>query len=127
MHRRVYYPEDGGNKEGFPMVDQSILSPIKRLIEALVKKNIRADKVILYGSYAEGKNTEYSDIDIAVVSDDFGKDRIEEKMLLFRLGSRIDPRLEAIPLTPRALYEDTWVPLIYEIKTKGVELPITDG
>lgn len=106
------------------MVDQSVLNPIKRLIEALLKKNIRADKVILYGSYAEGKNTEYSDIDIAVVSDDVGKDRIEEKMLLFRLGSRIDPRLEAIPLTPRAFYEDTWVPLIYEIRTKGVELPI---
>jgi len=72
----------------------------------------------------EGKNTEYSDIDIAVVSEDFGKDKIEERMSLFRLGSRIDPRLEAIPLTPTALAEDTWVPLIYEIRTKGIDLPI---
>lgn len=108
------------------MVDESILIPIKRLIDALTKKNIRANKIILYGSYAEGKNTEYSDIDIAIVSDDFGKDIIEEKMLLFRLGSRIDPRLEAIPLTPTALQEDTWVPLIYEIRTKGVDLLITE-
>jgi predicted nucleotidyltransferase len=106
------------------MVDQSILKPIKKFVKALSKENIRADKVILYGSYAEGKNTEYSDIDIAIVSEDFGKDRIDEKMLLFRLGSRIDPRLEPIPLTPKALSEDTWVPLIYEIRTKGIELAI---
>ncbi len=107
------------------MVEKSILKPIMRLVEALAKKNIKAEKVILYGSYAEGRNTKYSDIDVAIVSNDFGKDRVEEKMSLFGLGSRIDPRLEPIPLTPRALQEDTWVPLIYEIKTKGIELAIT--
>ncbi|MBU0700795.1 nucleotidyltransferase domain-containing protein [bacterium] len=107
------------------MVEQSILCPIKKLIDVLTKRNIRTNKVILYGSYAEGKNTKYSDIDIAIISDDFGKDRTEEKMLLFRLGSCIDPRLEAIPLTLKAFQEDTWVPLIYEIKTKGIELAIT--
>ncbi|MFH1563289.1 MAG: nucleotidyltransferase domain-containing protein [Nitrospirota bacterium] len=107
------------------MVDKSILTPIKKLIKILTKRHIRVNKVILYGSYAEGKNTEYSDIDVAIVSDDFGKDRIEEKMLLFRLGSRIDPRLEPIPLTLKAFFEDTWVPLIYEIRTKGIELAIT--
>ena len=107
------------------MVDESILIPIKELVKTLSKRNIRIDKAILYGSCAEGRNTEYSDIDVAIVSDDFGKDRIEEKMLLFRLGSRIDPRLEAIPLTLKALLEDTWVPLIYEIRTKGIELAIT--
>lgn len=106
------------------MVDQSILRPIKELIETLAKKNIRTEKIILYGSYAEDRDTEYSDIDIAVISKNFGKDRVEEKMLLFRLGSLIDPRLEAIPLTPNALEEDTWVPLIYEIRTKGIELPM---
>ncbi|MBU0568580.1 nucleotidyltransferase domain-containing protein [bacterium] len=108
------------------MVDQSILKPIKRLVEVLAEKNIRTNKVILYGSCVEGKNTEYSDIDIAIVSEDFGKNKIEERMLLFRLGSRIDPRLEAIPLTPKAIQEDTWVPLIYEIIDKGIELSITE-
>ncbi|MEW6606295.1 MAG: nucleotidyltransferase domain-containing protein [bacterium] len=106
------------------MVEQSILESIKRFTDALAKENIRTNKVILYGSYATGKYTEYSDIDIAVVSEDFGKDRIEEKMFLFRLATRIDPRLEAVPLTPTALQEDTWVPLIYEIRTKGVELQV---
>ena len=106
------------------MVNQSILKPIKKLIKALTENNIKTSKVILYGSYAEGRNTEYSDIDIAVISEDFGKDKTKEGMFLFRLGSCIDPRLEPIPLTPRALQEDTWVPLIYEIKTKGMEIPI---
>ncbi|MEW5768424.1 MAG: nucleotidyltransferase domain-containing protein [bacterium] len=80
MHQGIYHPEDKIDKRGLQVVEQSILKLIKRFVEALAKENIRTNKVILYGSYATGKHTEYSGIDIAVVSEDFGKDRIEEKI-----------------------------------------------
>jgi len=40
-----------------------------------LKKNIKIDQVILYGSYASGHMKLYSDIDIAIISPDFGKDK----------------------------------------------------
>ena len=44
-----------------------------------------------------GRNHAGSDLDIAVVSPDFGKDRFEEGKLLRRIAWRIDPRIEPIP------------------------------
>lgn len=66
-----------------------------------------------------------SDIDVAVVSKNFGKDRVEEGMLLFRIAGKIDPRLEPVPISQKIYEDDTWIPLIHEIREKGVELKIT--
>ena len=43
--------------------------------------------MILYGSYAKGKAHPDSDIDVAVVSKHFGKDKVEEGIMLFELAS----------------------------------------
>jgi len=61
---------------------------------------------------------------VAVISKNFGKDRIEEGMTLFRIAGKIDPRLEPIPISPESYQNDTWVPLIYEIKEKGIEFEL---
>ena len=86
----------------------------------MAKKTV--DKIVLYGSYARGRQRSDSDIDVAVVSRDFGKDRIEEGMLLFRIAGEIDPRIEPIPISSKSYKNDTWIPLVYEIRTKGIEL-----
>jgi predicted nucleotidyltransferase len=72
-----------------------------------------------------GKTRPDSDIDVAVVSKYFGKDRVEEGMLLFRIAGKIDPRLEPVPISQKIYENDTWIPLIHEIREKGVELKIT--
>ena len=104
------------------MVDKAVLASVKKLIEILKQNDCRIKKVILYGSYADGSFREYSDIDIALISDDFGKDKVEEKILLLRLASHIDPRLEPVPLSTKTYENDTWIPLVYEIRNRGVEL-----
>ncbi len=43
---------------------------LSKLIE-LAGKEISIKHVFLFGSHARGTNTEYSDIDVAIVSDDF--------------------------------------------------------
>lgn len=63
-----------------------------------------------------------SDIDIAVVSKDFCKDRVAEGMSLFRIAGKIDSRLEPVPMSPKVYENDTWIPLVYEIREKGIEL-----
>ena len=97
---------------------------IKEFINALKREGINIDRVILFGSYAKGNVRPDSDIDIAIISKDFGKDRVEEGMTLFRIAGKIDPRLEPIPFSTKMYENDTWIPLIYEIKQKGIELKL---
>ena len=104
------------------MVDPAIRDIIQRFINALEAKGFRIEKVVLYGSYASGKTHSASDLDLAVVSPDFGKDRFEEGKLLHQIAWRIDPRIEPIPISSSSYENDTWIPLIYEIRTKGIEI-----
>ena len=61
---------------------------IKKFVETLKQEGISIDRVILYGSYASGRMRPDSDIDVAVVSRNFGKDRVEEGMTLFRIAGK---------------------------------------
>ncbi|MHB1044272.1 MAG: nucleotidyltransferase domain-containing protein [Eubacteriales bacterium] len=63
---------------------------VKEYIKAIRARNIRVEKAILFGSYAKGKATKDSDIDIAVISPDFGKDYIEEAVMLKEISEGID-------------------------------------
>jgi predicted nucleotidyltransferase len=97
---------------------------IKEFVDALKRKGITIDRVILYGSYVKGNVRPDSDIDVAVISRDFGKDRVEEGMILFRIAGKIDSRLEPVPFSTKMYEEDTWIPLIHEIRKRGEELKI---
>ena len=100
------------------------LKIIRKFVKRLRQEGIAVDRVILYGSYAAGKERRDSDIDVAIVSRDFGKDRIEEGMVLYRIAGKVDSRLEPVPVSVDAFENDTWIPLIYEIRAKGQELNI---
>lgn len=104
------------------MVKKPIIKIIQRFADAIVKKGITIDKVVLYGSYAKGKEGPDSDIDVAIVSKDFGKDRTEEGMMLFQIAGSVDVRFEPVPLSLESYENDTGIPLIYEIRVNGIEL-----
>jgi len=106
------------------MVNPEITSIILRFVDVLNSKGIRVEKAVLYGSYASGNVHADSDLDLAIISPDFGKNRFEEGKMLLQLAWRIDPRLEPIPISSDSYEKDTWVPLIYEIKEKGIELEL---
>ena len=104
------------------MVEKEIITKINEFIELLQKKRVRVNKVILYGSRASGKAQKDSDIDIAIISSDFGKNRFKEGSMLFELAALVDTRIEPIPISLSAYQKKTWLPLIYEIRTKGIEI-----
>jgi uncharacterized protein len=106
------------------MVERTIIKIIEQFVDALGKEGIKVDKVILYGSYTQGRQRKYSDIDVAIISRDFGKDPVEEGMRLFRIAGGIDPRIEPVPISLESYEKDTWIPLIYEIRKKGMEVEI---
>ncbi len=75
--------------------------------------------VVLYGSYAEGKAGEYSDIDIAVFSDDFGENLLEDMKILFKLRRKIDPDIEPLPFKKQDYFEYGNADFVKEILSNG--------
>jgi predicted nucleotidyltransferase len=106
------------------MVSKEIVNIATRFTKALKKGGIIVERVFLYGSYAYGKPRKVSDIDIAIISPDFGKDPYEEGKLLRQLAWRIDTRLEPVPISSESFLNDEWIPLIHEIKTRGIPVEI---
>ncbi len=100
-----------------------IKEKVIHLRSKLLEHQINVSLIVLFGSYAQDQQKKESDIDIAVVSLDFGKDRIEEGALLNLLASDIDPRMELIPISVNDyLSETSSSPLLYSIKTEGIPL-----
>ncbi len=106
------------------MVEKEIIEKIYKFVKELRRRKIRIAKVILYGSRVSGKAHDYSDIDVAIISPDFGKDRYREGAKLFEIASEIDTRIEPVPISLDAYENDTWIPLIYEIREKGLDLKV---
>ena len=104
------------------MVPKEIRRAVAVFRRRLREDGITAEKVILYGSFARGDSREYSDIDVAVVSPQFGHDRFEEGLRLRAIAATVDSRIEPVPVSSRAYAKDTWVPLIWTIRTQGVEI-----
>jgi predicted nucleotidyltransferase len=59
------------------------------------------DEIILFGSYASGKNNKWSDIDLAVISPDFSGKSYEDIIHIFsELAIKCSSLLELHPYTP---------------------------
>ena len=64
-----------------------------------------------------------SDIDLAVISADFGKDRFEKGAMLNLIASKIDCRIEAIPISiHNYLDKETIFPIVDQIQKTGIPL-----
>lgn len=89
----------------------------------LLEKKIHPDVIILFGSYAKGNVNKNSDIDIAVVSKKFGKNRHKEGVLLNMLAHEIDSRLEVIPVSLKEYMKKfTTSPILDQIHKTGTVL-----
>jgi predicted nucleotidyltransferase len=67
-----------------------------RQFAEIVRRHLPVCDVLLYGSYAGGHPGRYSDIDVAVVVDEFTGDLFGMKARLFRLRRDIDVRIEPL-------------------------------
>lgn len=82
----------------------AVLEIIGRFKDALEKKGIRIERIILFGSYAAGTQREGSDIDLVVIADDFSA---------MNYWQRIDLLSDAIyqvfkPIEAVAMTRDEW-------------------
>ena len=102
----------------FIYTNTNLKEEIKKFVDLLQKEEIEISQVILFGSFAKGKQKEYSDIDLAVVSPDFGNDTHKEMLYLDSLSAKVSDRIEAIPVAEKDM-KMKYHSLIGEIKKYG--------
>jgi len=70
---------------------------INKYLQILERNNISIKEAILFGSYATGHNQKWSDIDIALVSDLFTGDVIDDKDKIRSITLSVSSKLEVMP------------------------------
>lgn len=100
--------------------DKLLNERIKEYID-LVLNNYKVEAIILFGSYAKGSYNENSDIDIAIVTDDFNNDIIDEELKLMKLRRKIDTRIEP-HLIRIEDYKKINTPFIKEVIDSGIKI-----
>jgi predicted nucleotidyltransferase len=87
------------------------------------KKKFDAEKVILFGSYARGQATAYSDIDIIVLSKKFSSIPKEKRLdALYPLTTDLYPDVHPFGFTPREFVSAKRTSTLFEIQKTGVTL-----
>jgi uncharacterized protein len=91
------------------MVKQTVLDIVREYLQAVNQAGIRAERAVLYGSWARDEAGPDSDIDLVVLAPDF--DERQDRELVGRLWSlRVETpeawRIEPIPCGEREWLED---------------------
>ncbi len=104
-------------------ISKKVEREIDRFINILKADKLPIKKVILFGSYAKGKQRRWSDIDLCVISPKF-KNPWEAMEYLWLKRKISDTRyvIEPIGFNP-VDFDDKYNSLIHEIKTTGIEIP----
>jgi len=100
---------------------EKIKSKIIRFSKRLEKKGVKDAKYYVFGSWAEGRQGKYSDIDLAVVSDEFSGNSFEDSTRLRLLTIGIDTMLEPVAMKTED-FADKYNSLASEIKRTGIRV-----
>ncbi len=101
---------------------------INDFISACAERNITFQKVILFGSVASGRTHQYSDIDVAFVSDQFtGNPFYDLKSLNpIKIADHKFLDIEPLTFTPKEFEsgDDTFLEEV--VKKTGIEIPLNN-
>jgi predicted nucleotidyltransferase len=86
----------------------------------ILKEHIQLHSLYVYGSYASGKFTADSDIDIAVVADGLSGDLVEDTFKLMKIRRTVDNRIEPHPFSIEEFNEDD--PMAKEVIRTGIRI-----
>jgi uncharacterized protein len=84
---------------------------IKRYREELTRSGVNVTGIYLYGSYARGMSHEGSDIDLIVISPEFSKYGLRQRLELLGLtAGRIIEPIQAYGITPDEIAQQKLTP-----------------
>ena len=95
------------------------LERVKEFAESIRSQSVALRKVILFGSYARNEQREFSDIDVALVADEFTGFGFQDVGLI---GAAITqkPFVDIEPHTFSPEQFTDWNPFVQEIKRTGI-------
>jgi predicted nucleotidyltransferase len=83
------------------MDKKAVLEIIQDFKNTLETTGVRVERIILFGSYADGIPHEWSDIDLVVISPDFINVGLWERIkMISKAISIVFQPIQAIPMTP---------------------------
>ncbi len=98
------------------------ITKANQFVQKIQSQGIRIDKAYLFGSYATGVPRPDSDIDIAIVSQDFSGNRSLNWDRWIRYRRSIDLRIEPVFYRTDDFKDED--PLVWQIKKTGIEITI---
>ncbi len=101
------------------MVNERIINDVKVFIEQL-KDEIDIQSVYLFGSYTKATNKEYSDIDVAIVSDTFDGFVFSDNEKILNKTKNINRLIEPHPFRTEDFTTDN--PFVKNIISTGVKI-----
>ena len=101
-------------------IPTKIKETISKYIRALNENNVNVDRAVLFGSYAKGNYSEWSDIDLAVVSKAFQGNWIKDRRKIRAITLSISSDIQVLPYRPEDFILDD--PFVREIIETGVPL-----
>jgi predicted nucleotidyltransferase len=93
---------------------------LKKYIEKLEENRIPVRQAVLFGSYATGSSNEWSDIDIALISDVFEGIRIKDRNKIRKITLEISTDLSPLPFRPEDFTAED--PFVREIIEHGINI-----
>jgi predicted nucleotidyltransferase len=100
-------------------VQVEILEKINKYIDLILNRGIKIINVYLYGSYANNNFNEYSDIDLAIFSDNFTGIGVIDIDKISGISRQVDSRISALTLN-RESFDSYFVKS--EIIDKGIKI-----
>ena len=103
------------------MVEDAVLSAVKRYIAVLPTVGIHASRAVLFGSFVRGEADQHSDIDLVVVATEFDDGRDFDVIKnLWETTLLADNRIEPIPCGEREWESGDGRPIIEVARREGV-------
>jgi len=96
---------------------EEIKDIIKKYYKILLQEGYPVEKIFLFGSFAHNKQSENSDIDLAIVLSKFSKDRFNTRLELMKFAREFEEVIEPHPFLSSEFDESD--PFVSEILRTG--------
>lgn len=102
------------------MVPSKIRAVIKKFKSELKKDGFPPFRFRLFGSYARNENHKDSDIDICILSTEFGRKKESYRKIAILAAFRVDPRIQIVLADPKDIKSGVLSPLYNAIDKESV-------
>lgn len=109
------------------MVDKSIVRIVRKYLMSLQKQDIPVSFGVIFGSQVRGEASQWSDIDLLVISPRFDENlKRADINLLSRVAARTDSRIEPIPVGQQQFLTNDSSAIIEIARREGQIIPVAE-